>query len=223
MATSVPPSGVWTDGRGRAALIGPGSQRPCCSARRPRPLLLINCMVPFGINCFFISINTRICLLYSTARKKCIIQNKTSGIPEISGHTLRCSHKGTASVQDGEAASSSDIPGPKVPQVSLVMEGSGHIHTWGKGRLAFNMSIETLTVYTHSPWGSDITEMYTGFQKSPPQEGLAQALRMESRCFAAGIFGGSPEGPSFCSSGQHVRAPSGRVTSCGRKAWGVGG
>lgn len=81
--------------------------------------------------------------------EKCIIQNKTSGIPEISGHTLRCSHKGTASVQDGEAASSSDVPGPKVPQVSLVMEGSGHIHTWGKGRLALNMSRETLTIHTH--------------------------------------------------------------------------
>ena len=90
--------------------------------------------------------HTSLLTLLNSLEKR-IIQNKSSGIPEISGHTLRRGHKGTASVQDGEAASSSDVPGPEVPQVSLVMEGSGHIHTWEKGRLAFNMSRETLTTH----------------------------------------------------------------------------
>ena len=125
--------------------------------------------------------------------------------------SLRCSHKGTVPVQGGEAASGSDVPGPRVPPASLVTEGSGHTHTRGKRRLAFNTSRETLTTHTHThthihththPRGSGTTETCIRFQKSPPHEGLAQALRMESRCFCCRNVWRVPRRP-------HLSAPQG--------------
>lgn len=51
--------------------------------------------------------------------------------------------------------------------------------------------------HTHNPRGPDATEMCMGFRKSPPHEGLAQALRMESRCSCCRHVWRSPEGPVF--------------------------
>ena len=66
--------------------------------------------------------------------------------------------------------------------------------------------------------------MCAGFQKSPPHEGLAQALRMESRCFCCRNVWRVPRRPHLSALQGSMWGPLlGVVTSWGRKAWGAGG